>query len=172
MALKPNYPDLDTPKAVKGNPNAEIQIIEFSDLECPACAVAHPVINELVEQYKDQVSLTFKHFPLTFHQHAHGAAEAAECANDQGKFWEFIDLAYENQKALSDSDLISYAEQVGLDIKDFKACLKSDAKSVYVDRDYKEALDLELTGTPTLIVNGEVLESWKLLKSKIESLLD
>jgi protein-disulfide isomerase len=172
IVLKPSYPDIYTPKDVKGNVDAKIQIIEFSDLECPACSTAHPEIAKLVENYGDKVGLIFKHFPLNFHQYARNAAEAAECANDQGKFWEFVSLAYQNQKALSDSNLVNYAEQLNLNTKSFKACLLSDAKEEQVLEEYSDAINLGLKGTPTIIINGKVLENWLTLRLEIDSLLD
>ncbi len=158
---RPTYDDVYTPKPLEGNPDAAVKIVEFSDIQCPACGAAYPVTKQIMEKYSDMVSFEYKHFPLTsIHAFAFNAAEASECANDQGKFWEYIDVAFTHQKALRISDLKSYAEQLGLDMKKFENCLDSSAKAKYVMADYNEGIGKNVQGTPTFFINGVKLGSW------------
>ncbi len=153
---KPYYPNIDSPRPILGNQNATIRIVEFSDLQCPACKLASGYPQRLVNDFGDNVSIEFKPFPLTtIHQYSYKAAQAAECANDQGKFWEFVDLAFQNQPALSVPELKSYAKEMGLDTASFNACLDSDAKSAIVDSYLREGYSLDIPGTPTFFVDGK-----------------
>lgn len=158
---RPVYDDIYTPKPLEGNPDATVKIVEFSDLQCPACGMAYPVTKQIMEAYGDRVSLEYKHFPLTsLHAFAFKAAEASECANDQSKFWEYVDIAFTNQKSLRTSDLKNYAEQLGLDMNNFENCLDSNAKAKYVTADYNEGIGKGVGGTPTFFINGVKLQSW------------
>lgn len=161
FATRPTYEDIDTPKPLEGNPDATVKIIEFSDFQCPACGAAYPVTKKIMEAYGDRVSLEYKHFPLTsIHAFAFKAAEASECANDQGKFWEFVDIAFTNQKELSKKALKQYAKELGLDTELFNNCLDSGAKAKYVTADFNEGIGKNVGGTPTFFINGEQLEKW------------
>lgn len=158
---RPVYDDIYTPKPLEGNSDATVTIVEFSDLQCPACGAAYPVTKQILEDYGDRVRLEYKHFPLTsLHAFAFKAAEASECANDQGKFWEYVDIAFSNQKALRTSDLKNYAEQLGLDMDKFENCLDSSAKAKYVTADYNEGIGKGVGGTPTFFINGVKLSYW------------
>lgn len=155
------YPDIYTPKPLAGNPNATVKIVEFSDFQCPYCASATKVVTQILENYGDQVSIEYKQFPLTnLHQYAFKAAEASECANDQGKFWEYGELLFANQKALTKRHLKSYAEQLSLDTETFNNCLDSGAKAKYVTADYNEGIGKGVEGTPTFFINGEIHQNW------------
>jgi len=166
-----DYPDIDTPADIIGGVDAKVKVVEFSDLQCPACKAAQPIIKLVIEEF-DDVSLEFKHYPLDYHHFAFDAAQAAECANDQGKFWEYIDTAYESE-SLNNNNLERIAEEIGLDMKDFKNCLYSGAKGKYVTEDMSDGDALVLPGTPSVFVNGEMIENWDYdkLKSEIESAL-
>ena len=158
---RPVYDDIYTPKPLEGNPDATVKIVEFSDLQCPACGAAYPVTKQVMDAYGDRVSLEYKQFPLTsLHAFAFKAAEASECANDQGKFWDYVDIAFTNQKALRTSDLKNYAEQLGLDMEKFENCLDSSAKAKYVTADYNEGIGKGVGGTPTFFINGIKLQYW------------
>lgn len=162
FVTRPTYDDVYTPKPVKGNPDASVTIVEFSDFQCPACGAAHPIVEKIIEEYGDRVSLEYKHFPLTsIHAFAFNAAQASECANDQGKFWEMHDSMFDNQKELSISSLKSYAETIGLETEKFNNCLDSGAKAKYVKADFNEGIGKGVEGTPTFFINGKKLESWK-----------
>lgn len=161
FVTRPTYEDIYTPKPLEGNPDAIVKIVEFSDFQCPACGAAYPVTKEIMEEYGDRVSLEYKHFPLTtIHAFAFKAAEASECANDQGKFWEYVDIAFTNQKDLRKKALKQYAEELGLDTELFNNCLDSSAKAKYVTADFNEGIGKGVGGTPTFFINGEKLEKW------------
>src|SRR6059036_3950665 len=101
---------------VRGPPNAPATLVEYGDYECPYCGLAHPIVKSVQAHLGRRMRFVFRHFPLTeIHPHALRAAEAAEAAGAQGKFWEMHDLLYENQNALHDEALAQYAESLGLD---------------------------------------------------------
>jgi predicted DsbA family dithiol-disulfide isomerase len=171
---KPSYDDVLNPKPIKGNEEATVKIVEFSDLQCPACGAAHPITKQILNEFGDQVSLEYKHFPLTsIHFFAFDAAAASECANDQGKFWEYVDIAFVNQDALQKNNLAKYAEQLNLNMDSFNACFKSEAKEKYVRADINEGLGKDLQGTPSFFINGEKLDSWEFenFKEAVEAAL-
>jgi protein-disulfide isomerase len=145
----------------KGNPNAAVIVEEFADLQCPACQGAHLRVAEpLIEQLGDRVRFEFRHFPLrSIHPYAFEAAMAAECAADQGKFWEFVDLVYQNQAELNVEALYAWAEQLGLEADLFQRCLRSDIKEDIVQAEYAEGRDRGVQGTPTFFVNGQPVQS-------------
>jgi protein-disulfide isomerase len=141
----------------KGNPNASVLVEEFADLQCPACRAAHSKITTpLLAKYSSDIRFEFKHFPLrSIHRFALDAAEMSECAADQGKFWEFVDIAFTNQEDLSLDSIVEWAEALGLDADKAERCWKSHRKRDTVLADYKEGRDREVSGTPTFFVNGE-----------------
>ncbi|MCA9371243.1 MAG: DsbA family protein [Candidatus Peregrinibacteria bacterium] len=143
------------------NPSATVTVVEFADLQCPACRAAHfQIVKPLNEQIGDMIRYEFKHFPLqTIHPNALMAAQASECAADQGKFWDFVDLNYENQPDLSRQAVEDWAKQLGLDISLFNRCIESDIKRDTVLADFKEGRELNVPGTPTFFVNGKKVES-------------
>lgn len=151
----------ETTRPPKGNPNAEILVEEFADLQCPGCRNAHTSIAApIVEKYGDSIRFEHKHFPLrSIHRFALDASEMAECAADQGKFWEFIDHAFENQGDLNHEVLPTWAEEIGLDVAKAERCWKSHSKRKTVLADYKEGREREVSGTPTFFVNGEKVET-------------
>jgi len=174
-AKTPKYPDIDTPKPYLGNKDASVQIVEFSDLECPACKRAHPVVKSIIEEYGDRIGFQFYHLPLpSLHPHAFKAAEAVECVNDQGKYYEFIDAIYSYPNEPTKNVLKTIAEAVNLDIKSFNACLDSGAKKWVVDADLSEANYRGLYATPTIFVNDVQLESWQYesFKKAVEDALE
>ncbi|MCB9733499.1 MAG: thioredoxin domain-containing protein [Deltaproteobacteria bacterium] len=143
----------------KGKAGAKIQIVEFSDFQCPFCSRVSAPLGEVKAHYGDDVAITFKHFPLSFHQNAMPAAIAAMCAHEQGKFWEFHDLAFANQKALSADDLNGYAKQVGLDEKKFSECVAANKPKAKIEADMAEARAAGVRGTPTIYINGRKFNS-------------
>ncbi len=158
----------------RGNPNAAVVVTEFADLQCPACRTAHETITlPLIEQYGDQIRLELKHFPLrTIHPYALQAAMAAECAADQGKFWEFVDYAYENQPDLSARALDDWGVALGLDIDLYERCRDSKIKNDTILADYDEGVQAGVGGTPTYFVNGEqVPATYGVLSAEIEAAL-
>lgn len=135
----------------------KIVIEEFSEFECPFCARAQPTIKQVLDTYGDRVELVYKHFPLNFHPNAQKAAEASECARDQGKFWEYHDKLFANQNAITVPDLKRYAADMGLDTATFNSCLDTGAKAALVAADLADGRSRGVTGTPTFFINGEKL---------------
>jgi len=146
---------------VKGNPEAELSLVEFSDFQCPACQQAYPVVKQLEEQYGDQFLFEYRHFPLrSIHPNAQIAAQAAEAAGVQGMFWEMHDMLFDNQSQWSRSfnptkEFKKYAEELGLNVDRFEFDLKSDEVKEKVNADADQAELLGLQGTPSFLVNGE-----------------
>ncbi|HLD88750.1 MAG TPA: DsbA family protein [Candidatus Nanoarchaeia archaeon] len=157
----PKYPDIYTPKDILGNKTGKVVIVEFSDLQCPACARAHPVLKQIYREHINDISIEFYHYPLPIHEFGALAAEGTECANDQGKFWDFVEMAYANQKDLSKKSLKRIAEQIELNSTLFNSCLDSGAKRSIVNADTREGNLKNIKGTPTFYVNGRELGSWE-----------
>jgi predicted DsbA family dithiol-disulfide isomerase len=143
--------------ARKGSAEAPIQIIEFSDFQCPYCTRGAKVIDEVVAHYGDKVSVVFKHFPLDFHKEAHLAAQAAECAREQGKFWEYHDMLFANQQNLAPSSLVEYALQLDLEAEPFEACLQEQRYAGRVNADLVQGGTAGMSGTPGFYINGILL---------------
>ena len=151
-------PQVDnSPRATLGNQNAKVVIEEFSDFQCPACGVISPMVEQIVRKYLDKVRLDFYHYPLSYHQNAFIAAEAAECANDQGKFWEFGKVAFANQTNLTEDNLKLFAKNLKLDTTKFNQCLDSGAKKAKIKNDMAEGDKRDLQGTPSFYVNGTLV---------------
>ncbi|RMG44365.1 MAG: hypothetical protein D6718_10145 [Acidobacteria bacterium] len=137
-----------------GPANAPVKIIEFSDFQCPYCQRAKGTLEKLREHYGNKIRIVFRDFPLSFHQNAEKAAEAAGCAYEQGKFWEMHDKLFENQRALEVEKLYTYAEQIGLDQEAFKECLDSGRRSQEVRADIQAGQKVGVQGTPAFFING------------------
>jgi protein-disulfide isomerase len=155
----------------KGNPKAAVTLVQFTDFQCPSCAQHHPILERLLNEYGDNVRLVVRDFPLSQHANAMKAAEAAEAAREQGKYWEYTDLLYRNQSALQIDKLKQYASSLGLDRVKFDAALDSGKYSDRVQRDVAEGDRLGVDSTPTFFVNGRLVSdsSYAGLKSRIEA---
>ena len=140
-----------------GPSNAPVQIIEFSDFQCPFCSRVVPTIQQIKNEYKGKVRIAFRNYPLPFHKDAGPAAEAAMAANEQGKFWEMHDKLFENQKALDRPSLEKYAGEIGLDVGKFKAALDEGKykSAIQADMKYADGLGTGGFGTPTFFINGK-----------------
>jgi protein-disulfide isomerase len=147
-------------KKPTGNPNATVLVEEFGDFQCPACGAADTVIvRPLLKEYGSKIRFEFKQFPLTqIHEYARSAAEASECAADQGKFWEFHDKVYDNQQSLSTSMLRDTAGSLGLDLDLFDRCMKSKLKRGVIDKDFADGEARNVNSTPTFFVNGKKID--------------
>ena len=166
----------DTPS--KGPAGAPIVIVEFADFQCPGCGVMRPVLDELFEQHKDQIRLFYKHFPLPMHPDAEKAARAAVAAQHQGKFWEMHKVLFENQTALSVENVEKLASGLGLDLAKFRTDRDSEATADFVAKNRKQGEVLELSGTPSLFINGrrfnagtdpkQELEEWITLELELQ----
>jgi protein-disulfide isomerase len=142
---------------VLGSDTAPITLIEFSDFECPYCTKWHnEVFEPLMESYGDQIRFVYRDFPLNqIHSEAQPAAEAANCANEQGKYWAYHDLLFKGgTQALNSENYIRYAEELDLDIDDFKECIESNRYVEEIMADHDEATKLGVRSTPTFFING------------------
>lgn len=167
----PQYTDPKAPRPTKGSPQAQVTIEEFADFQCPACGQAYLLVKELQSRFGERVLWKLKHFPLVqIHPYAFNAALAAECANDQGKFWEYHDQLYEHQDKLANSDLYAYADTVGLDAESFKACYKSRAHSDIIRADMSDADARGVNATPTFFLNGDPIVDWSTLDVRLSSI--
>lgn len=158
-ANKPLTPEKMTKIAADDAPSfgpkdAKVVLVEFSDFQCPYCSAAAKATKQIKEKYGDKVRFVFRQFPLPFHQDAHPASQAALFAHEQGKFWEFHDLLFENQRALTREDLEKYADQLKLDKAKFKKALDEKTYAAKVDADMKLGEEVVVQGTPTLFLNG------------------
>jgi protein-disulfide isomerase len=152
-----------------GPENAPVTIVEFSDFQCPFCARAGPIVKQIVARYPEQVRVVYRHFPLdSIHPRARPAAEAAACAGDQGRFWEYHDKLFAHAKALEDADLERYAGELGLDVAVFKACRAEGKHREAVERDVQDARSAGITGTPSFFVNGRMLGGAQPLEKFVE----
>jgi protein-disulfide isomerase len=138
----------------RGPDNATVTIVEFSDFQCPYCGRVFPTVEKLMKDYDGKVRLVFRHFPLSFHPNAEKAAEAAVCAQDQGKFWQMHDKMFTNQQKLAVEDLKSFAKDIGLDQGKFDKCLDSGEKAAAVSADEKDGEQAGVSGTPAFFING------------------
>jgi protein-disulfide isomerase len=141
--------------AVKGPRAAKVTIIEYSDFQCPYCSRVVPTLKKLTETFGNDVRIAFKHNPLPFHDKAQLAAEAASAAGEQGKFWEMHDKMFENQQALKREDLEKYAQDLGLNLDQFKGALDSGKFKQKISADAAEAAKFGAHGTPSFFVNGK-----------------
>ncbi len=142
----------------KGAANAPIQIIEFADYQCPYCSATEPTVNKLLDKYKDKIRVVFKSYPLLqIHPQAMNAALAAQCANEQDKFWGMHDVLFENHAKLSDSVYLPFAKNLGLDIPKFQACFSSPVSKASVMADYEYGQTLGISATPAFYINGILL---------------
>jgi len=133
-------------------------LVEFSDFECPFCGRHYQTLKKILSDYKGKVRLVYKHFPLGFHPNAQKAAEASECASEQGKFWEYHDKLFENQPTgYSLEKFKQWAKDLGLNSSKFNDCLDSGKYAKKVQADYQEGLQKGVNGTPATFVNGQLV---------------
>jgi len=179
IVLAPNAPPSDTTFSneelsfqghVKANPDAKVVVVEFSDFQCPACGTAFRPIQDLVERYNTEIKFVYRHFPLVgTHPFAVAAAEASECANEQGKFWEMHDALFLNQSTWSPigRDAIrNQAESIGLDMEKFDACIASRKFVPKIQKDMDDAVRFGVYSTPSFFVNGKRIDGFN--QSEIE----
>jgi protein-disulfide isomerase len=144
---------------IRGAKEAPVTLVEFSDFHCPFCNRAQATLKQVLERYPGKVRLVYRDFPLdALHPQARPAAEAARCANDQGKFWDYHDVLYANTPRGTPADLRRYAEQVKLDVPKFEQCVSSGVHKAAVQRDIEEGKRLGVTGTPAFFVNGRQMD--------------
>ncbi len=160
----------------RGNPDAPITIVEFSDFQCPYCSRFSGTMEEVVVNYPNDVKWVYRHFPLdSIHPYARKAAEASECAGDQDKFWEYHDELFDNQSKIKTSFLEEVAEDIGLDVDKFNECLTFDKYASKVEADYQEGISLGVRGTPGGFINGQAIGGavpYSTLQGMIDDLLE
>jgi protein-disulfide isomerase len=154
--LKPEVSDADHRV---GPDDAPVTLVEYGDFECPYCGQAYPIVQEVQKALGQRLRFVFRNFPLgEIHPHAVRAAEAAEAADAQGKFWEMHDQLFEHQRALGESHLLQYAKAVGLDVERVRRELEAGTHSDRVKSDFRSGVRSGVNGTPTFFVNGERLD--------------
>src|SRR5262249_30545548 len=138
----------------RGPADALVTIVEFEDFQCPFCKKAQDTLQHLLIRYKDKVRMVHRDFPLQpLHPASRKAHEAARCAEEQGKFWEYRDLLYKTTPGASPDQLNHYASEVGIDVAEFKQCLDSGKFGAIVQKDEDEGERLGVQGTPTFFIN-------------------
>lgn len=155
------------------NPNASVTFVEFSDFSCPACAAGAVEVDKVLDYYGDRINFVYKHF--TVHESSKKAAQASECARDQGKFIEYHQHLFANPGSFSISDLERYAHILGLDTDKFMACLTSGIKETKIEIDMAHGLKIGVPGTPTFFINGQKLvgvQSFETFKKIIDAELE
>lgn len=140
---------------IRGSLRAPVILVEYGGFECPACGQAYPIVKALQQQLAATLAVVFRHFPLTtIHPHAQRAAEAAEAAGAQGKFWSMHDLLFERQEALEYESLAEYAAQIGLDLTRFARDVAAHRHLAKARADFASGVRSGVNGTPTFFVNG------------------
>jgi protein-disulfide isomerase len=180
---EPDKPKGDASKVVREDSHKKgsgpIQLVEFGDYECPACFAAEPNVQKLLQDYDGKVSFYFRNFPLEMHQNAQAAAQAAEAAGEQGKYWEMHDLLYVNQKTWSASSdantlFIKYAKDLKLDEAKFTQAIEDKKFQTVIDQDYADGEALGVNSTPTFFFNGQKFtgsSTYESLKAEVDKLL-
>jgi protein-disulfide isomerase len=146
-------------RPLRGPKDAPVTIVEFTDYECPFCKryfdYTYPL---LMERYGDRINYAVRHFPISYqHRRAHKAAQAAECAGDQGRFFEYHETLFRNTRHLDERSLVRYAIQLDLDVDRFQTCLDSGEKAQVVDDDIQAGIERGIMGTPGFLINGYML---------------
>jgi len=153
MSLHPPVTEHDH---TAGPDEAPVTLVEYGDYECPYCGMAYPIVKEIQRKFGDQLRFVFRNFPLKeAHPHALHAAEAAESAGAQGKFWEMHDAIFEHQHALEDKHLVAYAEAIGIDPDRVADDLSNGTYVKRVREDFRSGVRSGVNGTPTFFINGE-----------------
>ncbi|HKW41850.1 MAG TPA: thioredoxin domain-containing protein [Gemmatimonadales bacterium] len=153
-------PKLLTPRVgprdhVLGPPNAPVTLVQYADFECPFCGLAFPEIKDVLRDLGTKIRFVYRHFPMIEqHPHAENAAELAEAAGAQGKFWEMHDLLFRRQRALENQHLIAYARELQLDVPRVERELQEHVHRARVERDFQSGVNSGVSGTPMFFING------------------
>ncbi len=141
----------------KGSANAPIELVEFSDFQCPFCLRADPTVRQVLSTYGDKIRFVYRHYPLPNHPFARPAAEAAACAGEQGKFWPYHDRLFANPSKLTDADLKQHASELGLNTTQFNSCVDTHKLKALIDADVKDGEEAGVNGTPAFYINGRMI---------------
>jgi protein-disulfide isomerase len=154
--LQPYRVALDNAGApARGSDDAKVTLVEFSDFQCPFCGRFFPTLKQIEQKYGDSVRVVYRQYPIpSLHPNAFKAAEASLCANDQGKFWDMHDVMFQEQNALTVSELKQKARRIGLDGRKFDDCMDTGRHTEQVQNDMRAGSRVGVTGTPALFVNG------------------
>jgi len=159
LLLPPRIEVAHDPARLRGDANAPVTIVEFSDFECPFCKAAQPTLTRLLSKYEGKVRISYRDFPLRpIHPHAQSAAEAARCAGEQGRFWEYHDSMFASHAKLESTDLKDRARLLHLNETQFDACLSSGKFQSQIQGDVDLGTKLGVTGTPSFFVNGILVD--------------
>jgi protein-disulfide isomerase len=143
------------PARVRGNPKAKVMIVEFSDFQCPFCGQVQGTLKSILAKHGESVALAFRDMPVSqIHPQAMGAAQAARCAGEQGKFWEYHDLLFADQAWLDKPGLVTKAQKLQLEEKQFDACIASEKYKAQIQQDSQEGMRAGVNGTPGFFING------------------
>lgn len=146
------------PTRVRGNPEAPVTIVEFSDFQCPFCRQVEATVKDLVTKYNGQVKFAYRDFPLSsVHPQAETAAEASRCAQEQGKYWELHDAMFDDPSRLDELGLIQRAGKLGLDEQSFRSCLTSGKYKAQIQQDVQAGTAVGVNATPSFFINGAFL---------------
>jgi len=159
-----NLPPVSATDFIRGNINAKVTLVEYADFQCPACSVIYSTIKELEGNFKDDLRVIFRFFPLTnSHQNSMISSSAAYAAGLQGKFWEMHDLLFENQTTWSNIDardtFIGYAKTLGLNLDKFKTDLDSNSTKQIILKEENDGIAIGINSTPTFFVNGNYIQT-------------
>lgn len=150
------HPPVSDRDHTAGPADAPVTLVEYGDYECPYCGMAHPIVKAARRKLGDQLRFVFRNFPLReIHPHAQHAAEAAQSAGAQGKYWEMHDAIFEHQHALEDLDLVRYAEEIGINPDRVADDLANKTYTKRVREDFRSGVRSGVNGTPTFFINGE-----------------
>lgn len=161
----PSLIEISQDEWIKGNPNAPVTLVEYSDFQCPTCGTYFPILKELSGEFGDRLRIVYRHYPLDFHAHSTLAAQATEAAGKQGQFWRMHDLIFSQQKDWSErvgsarSVFVGYAQEIGLDMARFEADLDSAEVKQAVEADRRSGDRLGVEGTPTFFLNGVKIQN-------------
>lgn len=157
--------------AAHGPSDAWVTIVEVSDFQCPFCGKVVPTITDLQKKYGNDIRVVFKNNPLSFHPRAMPGAMSAECAREQGKFWDVYERQFTNQKALEDADLEKYAKEAGVDMGRWKACYTSNKYKARIEEEQRQVVALGARGTPAFFINGRFLSGAQPIQA-FEAIID
>lgn len=159
---------------ILGPVNAPVTIVEFADFQCPYCGSAEPILKRIISRYPDKIRFVYRHFPLTsIHPYALQAAEASECAHEQGKFWEMHDLLFSQQQDFSKTNFSAeeffpgLADGIGIDKSEFSDCLRNQTFNEHVTKDLSDGLRYGVNATPTFFVNQQKITGISSLETTI-----
>lgn len=177
-SLRSPVPQEAIPNKAKGNPSAAIYVVEYSDFQCPACTYAAGVLTRFFEQHSSEMYVEFRHYPIPeLHPFAITSAVFSECVAKQGEFWVYHDLLFEKRVEWSRSlrvrgRLMDMAEDIGLEMESFRACVEDTAVETKVLEEKSEGVERGVKATPTYFINDQMVVGARFLKKELQNLLD